>query len=62
MEEITLAQKVRFMFKKMEDIRKPYEADWENIAKYVLYRREFFDFSQAQGQGIAKDKFDGTAG
>jgi hypothetical protein len=60
-EDIPLAKKVRSMFKKLEEIRKPYEADWEKIAQYVYYRREFFDLKEKQGQSIARDKYDGTA-
>jgi len=61
MEEISLAKKVRAMQKKLAEIRQPYEADLENIAKYVFYRREFFDLKSQQGQSIARTKYDGTA-
>lgn len=62
MEEITLAKKVRSMFKGLEKIREPYEPDLEEIAKYVIYRREFFDLQKEQGQSIATGKYEGTAG
>jgi len=61
LEEISLAKKVRSMFKKLKEIRQPYESDWEQIAKYIYYRREFFDLKDQQGKSIARDKHDGTA-
>ena len=60
-ESITLAQRVRRMQKKLEEIRQPYEPDYKSIAKYVFYRREFFDLKTAQGQSIAREKYDSTA-
>lgn len=60
-EDISLAKKVRSMFKKLAEIRHPYESDYEDIAKYVFYRREFFDLETEQGQSIARTKFDDTA-
>ena len=59
-EDMTLAKKVRAMFNKLEEIREPYEDDWEDIAKYVFYRREFIDLDHEQGESIARDKYDGT--
>jgi len=61
MEELSLAKKARSMFKKLEEIRKPYESDWEQIAQYIYYRREFFPLEDQQGKSIARDKYDGTA-
>ena len=61
LEEISLAKKVRSMFKKLKEIREPYESDWEQIAKYIYYRREFFDLKDQQGKSIARDKSDGPS-
>ncbi len=60
-DNLSLAKRVRAMFRQLEKQRQPYEPDYETIAKYIFYRREFFPLKGEQGKSIARTKYDSTA-
>ena len=59
-DEITLPQKIKLFHRQLEDIRKPWEEDWEIISEYVQPRREGIKNTYKRGKRKGTKMYDGT--